>query len=48
MILYAKSVFLAVNARLLYVGVYSRFLLLLTGQQGMGHFFKYWPLLPIG
>jgi hypothetical protein len=42
----AKSLFLAVNASLRWlnsvVGVYF------FGQQGLGHFFRYRPLLPIG
>jgi hypothetical protein len=48
----AKSVFLAVNASLRWlnvVGVYKvQVSLLLIGQQGLGNFFRYWPLFPIG
>jgi hypothetical protein len=48
-----KSVFLAVNASLRWLnnvsGVYLvQVSLLLIGQQGLGHFFRYRPLLPIG
>ncbi len=51
MIYNAKSVFLAVNASLCWLvsGVYLvQVSVLLIGQQGLGHFFRYRPLLPIG
>ncbi len=49
----AIILFLAVNARFRWLnnvsGVYLvQVSLLLIGQQGLGHFFRYWPLLPIG
>jgi hypothetical protein len=43
MILNAKSVFIAINA--LYLVQFS---LLFISQQGLGHFLRYRPLLPIG
>ena len=48
-----KSVFLAVNASLRWLnnvsGVYLvQVSMLLIGQRGLGHFFRYRPLLPIG
>jgi hypothetical protein len=55
MLLYAKRVFLGVNASLRWLniisGVYEYLVkvsLLLIGQRGLGHFFRYRPLLPIG
>jgi hypothetical protein len=49
----AKSLFLVVNASLRWLnnvsGVYFvQVSLLLIGQQGLGHFFRYHPLLSIG
>ncbi len=48
----AKSVFLAVNASLHLLNVSGVYLiqvpLLLIGQQGLGHFIRFRPLLPIG
>jgi hypothetical protein len=49
----AKSVFLMAKASLCWInnvsGVYLvQVSLLFIGQQGLGHFFKYRPLLPIG
>jgi len=51
--LHRKSVFLAVNESLRWLynvsGVYLvQVFLLLIGQQGLGHFFRYRPLIPIG
>jgi hypothetical protein len=53
MIFYAKSVFLAVHASLHWLnnvsGMYLvQIFLLLICQLGLGHFFMYQPLLPIG
>jgi hypothetical protein len=53
MILYSKSVYLAVNASLRWLkNVRGLYLvhdsLPLIGQQGLGHFFRHWPLPPIG
>jgi hypothetical protein len=53
MICNAKSVFLAVNASLVWlinvIGVYlAQVSVPLIGQQGLGDFFRYRPLFPIG
>jgi hypothetical protein len=51
MIYNAKRVFLAVKTSTVYVGLIMflfQVSLLLFGQEGLGHFFRYRPLLPIG
>jgi len=53
MIYIAKSVFLAVDEELRWLNNVSilylvQVSLILIGQQGLGHFFKYRHLLPIG